>query len=330
MYPIAITDKSLDSGYLLFFMLSDPFVRLMVDESMRVAMPKVNREKLAACPLLIPRLDEQKAIAAFLDRETARIDALVTKKERLIELLQEKRTALVTSAVTKGLDPNVTMKNSGVKWLGQIPAHWNVVRSKRLFRLRNIRALAGETQLTATQQYGVIPQSEFMALQGRRVVQVVFGADILKHVEANDFVISMRSFQGGIEWSPSAGAISSAYVVLSPSQEVWHPYFVHLFKSTRYIQALQATSDLVRDGQALRFENFTQVDLPSLPMSEQSGIAAFLDSETARIDKLVTKVGEAIDRLKELRVALISDVVTGKIGVRGALAEAAANEGGAA
>src|SRR5206468_8723754 len=98
MYPVSITENRLDARYLLYFMLSEPFVRLMVDESMRVAMPKVNREKLSACPLLIPEPSEQDAIAAFLDREMAKIEVLVAKKERVIEVLQEKRTALITRA----------------------------------------------------------------------------------------------------------------------------------------------------------------------------------------------------------------------------------------
>ena len=129
----------------------------------------------------VPPEPEQRAIAAFLDRETARIDGLVAKKERLIELLQEQRTALITRTVTKGLDPKVPMKDSGVEWLGEIPAHWGVTRSKNLFKLRNVRALSEDSQLTASQQYGVIPQWEFMAREGRRVVQVITGAEILKH-----------------------------------------------------------------------------------------------------------------------------------------------------
>ena len=128
MYPVSITENRLQTRFLLYFMLSAPFVRLMVDESMRVAMPKVNRDKLAACPLLLPNSAEQRAIADFLDRETAKIDGLVARKERLIELLQEKRTALITRAVTRSLDPNVPMKDSGVEWLGEIPAHWEVKR----------------------------------------------------------------------------------------------------------------------------------------------------------------------------------------------------------
>jgi type I restriction enzyme S subunit len=200
--------------------------------------------------------------------------------------------------------------DSGVDWLGQIPAHWDVTRSKRLFRLRNTRALPSDRQLTASQQHGVIPQDDFMAREGRRVVQVITGADILKHVEPSDFVISMRSFQGGIEFSPYAGAISSAYVVLAPSRHVEPSYFLHLLKSRRYIQALQCTSNLVRDGQALRFENFALVDLPFVPRSEQRMIAAFLDRETARIDALVAKKDRLIELLQEKRTALITHAVT--------------------
>ena len=95
----------------------------------------VTASNVGDLPILLPQWDEQRTIAAFLDRETARIDALVARKERLIELLQEKRTALITRAVTRGLDPNVPMKDSGVEWLGEIPAHWEV-RAGQTPRLR--------------------------------------------------------------------------------------------------------------------------------------------------------------------------------------------------
>jgi type I restriction enzyme S subunit len=104
MYPVAMTENRLEARFLIYFMLSEPFVRLMVDESMRVAMPKVNREKLAACPLIIPDTDEQRAIAIFLDRETARIDALVAKVRDAIERLKELRTAVIFAAVTGKID----------------------------------------------------------------------------------------------------------------------------------------------------------------------------------------------------------------------------------
>jgi len=308
---------ALRGDYTAYALRAPYFVERVVASSKGVSFPAISENEMATYEIAVPPASEQRAIAAFLDRETARIDALVAKKERLIELLQEQRTALINRAVTKGLDPTVPTKDSGVEWLGVIPAHWEVVRSKRLFRLRNMRALASDSQLTASQQHGVIPQADFMALEGRRVVQVVTGADILKHVEARDFVISMRSFQGGIEWSPHSGAISSAYVVLAPLGGVCHSYFAYLLKSERYIQALQSTSDLVRDGQALRFDNFAQVALPAVPFAEQRDIAVYLERQSSRIDALVAKMRSAVDRLKEYRTAIISAAVTGKIDVGG-------------
>jgi len=149
-----------------------------------------------------------------------------------------------------------------------------------------------------------------MALESQRVVQVIHGSDILKHVEPNDFVISMRSFQGGIEWCGLRGSISSAYVMLIPSSEIYPAFFRYLLKSQTYIQALQSTTNLVRDGQALRYENFTLVDLPIVPICEQVQIATFLDRETTKIDSLVTEQQKLIALLKEKRQAVISHAVT--------------------
>jgi type I restriction enzyme S subunit len=132
----------------------------------------------------------------------------------------------------------------------------------------------------------------------------------LKHVEAGDFVISMRSFQGGLEYSTHTGSVSSAYVALTPIKWVEPRFFRHLFKSITYIQALQSTSDLVRDGQALRFENFSKVALPVLPQEEQIAIADHLDLETARIDKLIARKTRFIELLVEKRQALITQAVT--------------------
>jgi type I restriction enzyme S subunit len=201
-------------------------------------------------------------------------------------------------------------KDSSVEWLGEVPEHWEVGQSRRRFALRNERALDGEEQLTASQKHGIIRQADFVESEGRRVVEVIKGADILKHVEAGDFVISMRSFQGGIEYSPYCGSISSAYVMLKPIKDVHPGFFRWLLKSDRYIQALQSTSNLVRDGQALRFSNFAQVDIPVVPLSEQASIATFLDRETAKIDALIAEQQRLIELLQEKRQAVISHAVT--------------------
>jgi type I restriction enzyme S subunit len=184
------------------------------------------------------------------------------------------------------------------------------MQSRRLFAQRKERARQGDEQLTASQKYGVIYQKLFMELEGQSVVQVFTGADILKHVEKNDFVISMRSFQGGLELCSYPGCVSSAYVGLIPIKHVRPEFFKYLFKCSPYIQALQSTSNLVRDGQALRFENFSQVHLPCVPDDEQKKIAAFLDHETAKIDALIEKQQRLIELLKEKRQAVISHAVT--------------------
>jgi type I restriction enzyme S subunit len=175
--------------------------------------------------ILVPPEDEQRAICGFINQRVAKIDALIAKKERLIELLQEKRTALISHAVTKGLDPTVTMMDSGVAWLGKVPGHWGVIQSRRVFKVRNEPAAESDEQLTASQKYGMIPQTEFMELEGRRVVVTIKGVDSLRHVEPNDFVISLRSFQGGIEWCKLRGSATFHYVVLKPVKMLHPAYF---------------------------------------------------------------------------------------------------------
>ena len=201
-------------------------------------------------------------------------------------------------------------KPSGVEWLGEVPEGWGIGRSRRLFALRNERARKDDKQLTASQKHGVIYQDTFIQLEGRRVVEVVTGADILRHVEPNDFVISMRSFQGGIEWCNLRGCISSAYVMLVPCERIHSPFFAYVLKSTSYIQSLQTTSNLVRDGQALRYENFAKVDLPIVPLAEQRAIAEFLDREAGKIDGLVAEQRRLMELLKEKRQTVISHAVT--------------------
>lgn len=263
-----------------------------------------------------PPFEEQTVISEFLQIETGKIDSLISEQKKLIELLREKRQAAISHAVTKGINPNVKLKDSGVMWLGNIPQHWEVIQSRRLFLERNQKAESGERQLTASQKYGVIYQDEFMTMEGQKVVQVIHGADILKHAEPNDFVISMRSFQGGIEWCGYSGSISSAYVMLTPNNNVYSNFFKYLFKSKSYIQALQSTTNLVRDGQALRFSNFSLVDLPLIPIEEQREISEHLDKVLSKFDALVKEAYNYIDLLVERRSTLISAAVNGQIDVR--------------
>ncbi|MFN7897706.1 MAG: restriction endonuclease subunit S [Cyanobacteriota bacterium] len=208
------------------------------------------------------------------------------------------------------LKPYPQYKDSGLPWLGQVPAHWEIARSKRLFRQRKEFANPEDQQLSATQAYGVISQALYEKRTGYRVVKISMHLDKRKHVEAGDFVISMRSFQGGLERAWEAGAIRSSYVVLKPSAEVSAGYFQHLFKSNQYINALRATSDFIRDGQDLNFGNFCGVALPLIPLQEQTAIARFLAWATNRLDRAIRAKRRIIALLNEQKQAIIHRAVT--------------------
>lgn len=208
------------------------------------------------------------------------------------------------------------MKDSGIEWIGEIPEGWRTINPKALFTQRKDKAQKGERQLTSSQQYGILYQDDYMELTGSKVVTVEKDFDILKHVEAGDFVISMRSFQGGLEYSTKSGAISSAYVMLVPNLELVYPRFYRwLLKSSVYIDALQRTTSMVRDGQAMRYSNFAQVRLFTLPLDEQKSRADFLDLECSSIDKILFKTRSSIEEYKKLKQAVITQAVTK--GVRG-------------
>lgn len=203
------------------------------------------------------------------------------------------------------------MKDSGIEWIGEIPEGWETINPKALFAQRKDRASKGERQLTSSQQYGILYQDEYMELTGSKVVTVEKDFDILKHVETGDFVISMRSFQGGLEYSTKSGAISSAYVMLVPNLELVYPRFYRwLLKSSVYIDALQRTTNMVRDGQAMRYSNFAQVRLFTLPLDEQKSRADFLDLECSSIDKILFKTRSSIEEYKKLKQAVITQAVT--------------------
>ena len=295
------------------------------------AVPSVNESQMRETPVVIGPLPEQRAIANFLDRETARIDALVAKKERLIELLQEKRTALISHAVTKGLpadaaaqaglDPNVPMKDSGVEWLGTIPAHWEVKRLKHLV-IAPLKYGANEPavytdnylpiRITDIREDGTLRDDSFRSIPEEIAKPYLLaGGDILF---ARSGATVGKTFRYNASWGKAAHA---RYLIRARFDgSVVESVFVQYFTQTqRYADWL--LSNLIQATiQNVSAERYASLSVPFPPLPEQRAIADFLDRETARIDTLVRKVREAIDRLNELRTALISAAVTGKIDVR--------------
>ena len=209
-----------------------------------------------------------------------------------------------------GLKLYPLMKDSGVPWLGEVPEHWGIARSKRLFRQRKEFARPDDEQLSATQAYGVIPQAIYETRTGYRVVKISLHLEKRRHVEADDFVISMRSFEGGLERAWSPGAIRSSYVVLRPLHDAQPDFFQYLFKSAPYITALRGTADFIRDGQDLNFDNFCSVVLPLIPAKEQAAIVRFLDHADRKIRRYIRAKQKLIKLLEEQKQAIIHRAVT--------------------
>ena len=262
--------------------------------------------------LIRPMLQEQQKIAAYLDKQTAQVDALITNIQTQIEKLKDYKQSMITEVVTKGLEPTVPMKDSGVEWIGEIPKHWSVIPSKFLFANCDERRREGDVQLTASQKYGMISQEEYMRRENARIVLADKGLENWKHVEPFDFVISLRSFQGGLEMSEVTGCATWHYIILRARQRI-HPYYYKwLFKSSMYITTLQRTCNYIRDGQDLRYSNFVKVPLCIPTLYEQQKIADFLDRKCARIDHLITLKQSKIEKLEQYKRSLIYEYVTGK------------------
>lgn len=207
------------------------------------------------------------------------------------------------------------MRDSGIGWLGTVPSHWRVLPARALFEERKQKSTTSDVHLTPSQKYGVLPQAEYMEITGNKVVLNLSGADNMRHVEAGDYVSHLRSFQGGLEHAGIPGKVSAAYTVLKPKARIDERYFKYLFKSHLYVQALQTTTDQLRDGQSIRFGQFSLIPLPCPDVEEQRAIADYLDRETAQIDAFIAKNEELIALLTERQTAavdaILSDATTG-------------------
>lgn len=265
----------------------------------------------------VPPREEQDQIVRYLDWQTSKINKLIRGYQWQIKLLEERRKTLIDKAVTKGVRANRSMQSIPANWMGDVPADWKMIPAKRLFIESKERKRAEDKPATASQKYGIIAQEDYMRIEGKRIVIATQGLDDWKHVEPNDFVISLRSFQGGIERSDISGCVTWHYIVLKPQKGVVPQYFRWLLKSMSYIKALQGTSEFIRDGQDLRYSNFVKVDLPLIPVSEQEEIAEYIEVETKKIDGAIPSIQKEINLLREYRTRLISDVVTGQVDVRG-------------
>jgi type I restriction enzyme S subunit len=272
-------------------------------------------------------LSEQRAIAAFLDRETARIDALIRKQERLIDLLEEKRAALISHTVTKGLDPDVEMKDSGVEWLGKIPAHWEVIRLKFLANVQSGAAkgrdLDGDDTIevpylrVANVQKGFVDLSDVATITIRRneIDRYSLQSGDILMTEGGDYDKLGR----GTVWKGQiTPCVHQNHIFAVRTQAGISPHWIDMITQADYARHYF----IMRSKQSTNLASISMTNLVDLPVilppgEEAFDILAYLDRETAKIDTLIDKAEAMIERLQEYRTALISAAVTGKIDVRG-------------
>lgn len=277
-----------------------------------IGFTRLYTDGLFAIYSIYPPLEEQKSIVAYLNKKTAEIDEQVSKVEREIELLKEYKQAEVARVVIHGLNPNAPTKPSGISWIGDIPAHWEIRKIKYTFSERSEKNHPDEPVLCATQSQGVIPQSMY----DNRVVVVNKGFENLKLVLVGDFVISLRSFQGGVEYAYYQGIISAAYTILTPNSAIDSGYAKLLLKSHNFIQLLKTCVTGIREGQNINYDLLKNKYIPIPPIDEQQDIATYIEHKTTEIDRLVVELTYQAEYLKEYKQRLIADVVTGKINVQ--------------
>jgi type I restriction enzyme S subunit len=279
---------------------------------------------LGAIRLLLPPLDEQRAIAAFLDRKTAEIDALIAHKERLIALLHEKRAALITAAVTKGLDPSAPMKDSGVEWLGEIPAHWTTAKLKRLANVDY--GLGGELDSTIMEGTPIISLPN-VSIDGNLDLSEVNNASLGESdkqrylLQKGDLLFNWRNGSSQHVGKTALFDVDGEYTHVSfllrirLQDERYVPRFFQRYLNTlRFTGFFLATKAGVNN--TFNQSELKELEIPVPPPREQKKIEQWLNLQTSLIDSLITVIREGNRLLREYRTALISAAVTGKIDIR--------------
>lgn len=306
------TDR-IDPRFLTYQLNAEPVRSSTVSRATTTTMTTISQDHLADIRVWCPRLEVQSRIANYLDAEVSRIDALTGGKQRVLDLLAEKRKAIIATAVTRGLDSKVKLRDSGVPWLGEIPAHWEIERARWLFRERDVRSTTGEEEmLTVSHLTGVTPRSE-------KDVNM-FEAETnegYKLCQPGDLVINtLWAWMGAMGIAPVKGIVSPAYNVYEPGPRLAPTYIDAVVRLPVFAQEVTRYSKGVWSSRLRLYpEGFFEVYLPVPPLDEQRAIVAHIARETSKLDAVRAATERTITLLKERRSALIAAAVTGQLDV---------------
>jgi type I restriction enzyme S subunit len=285
-------------------------------DGVRVGQWDLSKVRMRSIPIPIPPLSEQTAIASFLDRKCALIDKAIAIKEKQIALLKERRQILIQNAVTRGLNPNVKMKDSGVEWIGEIPEHWEVKRLKYILKERNERSLTGEEPLFMMSQiHGLVVRADF-----HEKAEVAKTAEGNKIVHKGDLVFNKLKAHLGVFFKSTidiSGIVSPDYAVYYSNGIIDDlKYLELLFRCPEYLeQFICRITGIVEGLMRLYTHDLFEIAIPVPPINEQKEILSLINSSEAKIANAISLKEHEIEKLKEYKTCLINEAVTGKIKV---------------
>ncbi len=324
---LVIDSDDFDKRALLYWLLTEGFIDLVDSSTYGSKMPRANWDFIGNCLLPVPSPSEQQKIADFLDWKTGQIDALIAKKKLLIEKLKEKRIALITHAVTKGLNPNAKMKDSGIPWLGEVPEHWEVRRLKFCCDVTG-----GGTPNTSNPEYwdGDIPwvspkdmKLRYISTTEDQITNLGLQDSATTMISSNSLLIVVRS---GILRHTIPVAINIVSVSINQDMKaivpletiLISPYLMALiFGNQKSLLPLWSKSGCTVES--IEMENLLNFEIPLPPINEQVAIAKLIETKWEKIDLLENRLETVIKKLTEYRTALITSATTGKINVQGSI-----------
>lgn len=273
----------------------------------------ITADMFKSIPMPIPSLEEQRKIGRFLLEKQGKISSLIANQQAQIEKLKEYKQSIITEAVTKGLNPNAPMKDSGVEWIGKIPEHWAICRIKDLFELRNERNYEDLSKVNLLSLYtdlGVVQHSDIVETTGNRAVN----ADGYKLVYKDDIVVNIiLCWMGAIGKSNYNGVTSPAYDVYKPKEKIYSSYYHYLFRTNRF------NGECYRYGRGIMMmrwrtysSEFTAINIPYPSVQEQNKIIDYLVDKCTKIERLISIKQQKIEKLQEYKKSLIYEYVTGK------------------
>lgn len=275
-------------------------------------LKRVSPEILLTYKIVFPPIEIQTKIAKYLDRKTAELDQLIGAKQRLLNLLDEKKRTLIAHAVTRGLNPDAPLKDSGIPWLGKIPEHWEVKRITTIFKERDERGRPDLPLLVVSIHSGV----SLREFSNNKIEQQAEDFNTYKVAHKDDISFNkMRMWQGAVGCVPCDGLVSPDYVVAAPTEKIYSPYFGILFKTPMFSDESACRSHgIVWDRLRLYWDEFKDISVPVPPLAEQKKIVEIVDKQIALLNELKEIAEKTISLLQERRTALISEAVTGKMG----------------